>query len=139
MKKLMMRIAELFIDLFILYIKFCAAIFVICLILMLGQVVFADENGSWFCEQESAKRVGNIYWSCGVGDDENEGIARKNALDAAMREFRTVCDASTDCKDLPRTIDPQRTSCNRVKAYITYIGMGEVWRCTRLIMTTVEK
>lgn len=100
-------------------------------LLICSSSAFADENGSWYCAQDSSKRQGNILWICGMGDGTSEGPARMEALKNAIDQFNIICSNSTDCTWHPRTIDPQRTSCKKdPKGYFS---------CVRLIVVTLEK
>ncbi len=87
---------------------------------------FADETGSWFCEVDVAKRAGNIYYSCGMSSDLDEGGARLGALKDALHQFELICEASSDCDRKPRTVEPRRSSCKQLK--------NGLWSCSRLIV-----
>lgn len=71
---------------------------------------FATADG-WFCQEESGKREGDTILSCGVAEWNDEGIARKKALDAAIDEFQSICEISEDCKRRKIIVEPKRTSC----------------------------
>lgn len=100
-------------------------------VLLLSIHAFAnEETGTWFCEQTSSKREGNVLWVCGMGDSTSEGGARMEALKNALDQFNIICKASSDCGFHPRTIDPQRTSCKK--------DPRGFFSCVRLIVVTLE-
>ncbi len=97
--------------------------------LLSSQIANASD---WFCTEESGKRDGNTIMSCGVGDAVNdEGYARKKALQAAIEEFKTICDLSSDCRGKAKTVEPKRTSCAPVPNLPNFV------RCYRLIVVTI--
>lgn len=83
----------------------------------------------WQCTDDQAHRDDNVWYSCGLGESSLEGQARAWALDSAVIDFLKVCDLSTDCRGLKRTVEPKRTTCTEAK------GM---WKCYRMIQVTVQ-
>lgn len=88
----------------------------------LSQYVAADE---WLCTTESGQRQGNTILACGVADWNEEGLARKKALQSAIEEFRTICDLSDDCREKKFNVEPKRTSCIKQR--------NDLIKCYRLI------
>lgn len=102
------------------------------IILLLFVSQFATAGETWFCTEDSSKRNDNVFSICGVGDSLNdEGAARKKALDNAIAEFETICEMSSDCRRHKMTVEPKRTSCGIDKMGLT--------KCYRLIEITVVK
>lgn len=98
---------------------------------LLSQYVMADE---WFCVEESGKRDGNTILACGIGDSlGDEGASRRRALDAAIQEFKTICELSSDCRGHEIIVEPKRTACGRDQK------MPEIVKCYRLIQVTIGK
>ncbi len=101
----------------------------ITLLFLFSGNVRADESGTWFCEVDTGKRMGNVYWSCGMHSDLDESGARLGALKDALYQFDLICEASSDCARKPRTVEPRRSSCKQLK--------NGLWSCSRLIVVTL--
>lgn len=82
------------------------------LILILPISSWASEN--WFCTTQSSKIQGSSILACGIGSAATEDEARLKAFDAAKSEFNRICQASDDCIVRAVTIDPMRTTCDKV-------------------------
>lgn len=106
--------------------------YVFLILFFLGANAFANDDGKWFCEQESGKREGAVIWSCGMGQAFDEGGARSAALRDAFHEQQMICQASSDCANKPRTVTPQRTSCKQNLK-------NNLWTCHRLIITSIQE
>lgn len=68
----------------------------------------------WFCTTQSSKIQGASILACGIGNAATEDEARIKAFDAAKAEFNRICQASDDCIVRPVTIEPMRTTCDKV-------------------------
>ena len=99
----------------------------ILIALMISVSAHAD-NTSWVCTDEATTRSGNVWSACGVGEGMNEGIARREALEHALDEFKLMCDMSTSCKGKAREVEPTRSTCS--------FGVGWV-RCYRAVKITL--
>lgn len=95
---------------------------------MSQNVAAADQ---WFCTDESGKRDGNTIMACGVAEWTDEGTARKKALEAAIEEFETICEISSDCKHNKFNIEPKRTTCIKDQEH------KGLMKCYRLIVVTL--
>lgn len=104
------------------------------LVILFGFSLEVLAEDQWFCSEESGKRDGNTIQACGVGEGVNEKTARTQALDAAIDEFKTICDMSSDCAHHQRVVEPKRLTCNEKR--IKGTGYSE-WKCYRLIQVTV--
>lgn len=99
--------------------------------LMFCKSALAKDN--WFCEREAGVKIGNTYQICGVSERENdEGMARGDALKKALQDFYQICGLSADCAGHPLSVEPGRTSCEEEK-----FGVYHYWKCYRLVKITV--
>ena len=94
------------------------------ILILILSVAHATPKEQWFCLEESGKRDQNVIWSCGVGEAPSESLARADALREAMKEFKTICEASADCSTQHVTVEPKRMTC---------LEMKDRWKCYRLI------
>lgn len=101
---------------------------IIIMTLFCSQHIMADQ---WFCSEESGRREGNVMYACGVGESMSEGYSRERALSAAINEFKTICEMSSDCKDREISVEPKRLECQHDKSGII--------RCYRLIVVTISR
>jgi hypothetical protein len=94
------------------------------ILIIILSISHAASKEQWFCTDESGKRDKNVIWSCGVGEAPSESLARADALKEAMKEFRTICEASRDCSTEHVIVEPKRMTC---------LEMKDRWKCYRLI------
>ena len=99
------------------------------ILLLFSCQAFGQDN--WFCESQSGKRDGATFWICGMGDGLDEGAARAQALKDGLKQFTLICEASSDCRETPRTVSPQRMSCK--------VAKNGLWTCVRLLVVTLLK
>jgi len=86
------------------------------LIASLFLVVIIANNGNatdWLCTGTASTRHGKVYTVCGVGEALSLQIARDKSLESAQREFRSLCQASTDCRSYEAIARPMRTECRQ--------------------------
>ncbi len=100
------------------------------LMFILISVSAANAQDGWLCEQEAGIRDGKVYAICGIGESLEEQYARARALTAAIEEFETLCDVSSDCFRSQRVVIPKRTACEQNKQGL--------WKCYRLIEVTLK-
>ncbi len=93
-----------------------------------------EAQDQWLCTSQGISRTANVFQACGVGEATSESRARAKALDSAMAEFTTVCNASADCDIKRVSISPQRMSCYQDKG-TGFLSGG--WKCTRLIVVII--
>lgn len=68
----------------------------------------------WFCTQVASQRSGNVVSACGIGIGYTEADARHSALQAAKREFETICNQSNDCNKHKVNLIPKRNACQKL-------------------------
>lgn len=100
------------------------------IIVLWGYTAHSESKDVWVCTDEATVRSGDVWQACGVGEGEEEGLARKRALNAAVDEFTSLCTLSTDCFKHNRTIEPKRTTCQVAKD-------GRYWKCWRMVQVTL--
>ena len=76
----------------------------------------------------SSERNGDTINACGIGEAEDEDMARKLALNNAYKELDLICSHFADCARRGLLISPLRTDCKKVDL---------AYRCHRGITATV--
>lgn len=82
------------------------------------------EAHAWFCEEAASVREDQTIRACGTATASDKTVASAAAFQAALEEFKRVCDASTDCDPNSVIVTPRRTVCSLQTANVT---------CTRLV------
>lgn len=93
---------------------------------------YGGDKPQWFCTDESGKRQGRVIWACGVGESIDEASARRQALNNAIEEFKTICELSSDCNGKKKVVEPKRLTC------VESFG-GRLVKCYRLIGVTLSR
>lgn len=108
-------------------------------LIMLLCIIMADRAISeerWFCTDDQAIRQGNVLSICGVGNSMDEGPARKEALNNAMDEFKSICSLSSDCRGHKINVEPKRSTCfEKKRVYAEYTNTQFV--CHRMFVFTI--
>jgi len=102
----------------------------ITLILMLVLEGQASASEQWRCTEEGITREGNTFVSCGMSVDYKEDIAKENALIVATTDFQMLCDIDTGCKNHEVTVNPGRTTCEKLSNDYHY-------KCFRIVRFTI--
>lgn len=79
----------------------------------------------WYCTDVASEKKGSAIWVCGIGQGQNEDVARTEAFNNARKEYMNICSISSDCQGRSVTVNPMRTSCE--------VNDGQV-TCHRLIV-----
>lgn len=101
----------------------------VLILLLFSHAAYSETKEQWFCTDETSQRQGDVWYACGIGEGMTEGEARSLSLTASIREFGRVCEISSDCNGVKRTVEPKRTSCLESK--------DKIWKCYRLIQITL--
>jgi len=100
------------------------------MILFISIPAFAEDSTEWLCTSASVQKQDGIYYACGVYAANLETKARLYAMKDALAEFNLICEASTNCMNKPRNVEPGRMSCK-------LINNGLHWKCFQLLKITV--
>jgi hypothetical protein len=97
----------------------------------------AKASDEWLCNQQdiSSVRHGNLILSCGEADGFDVEVAREKSFQAAVNEFKRICDLSSDCKDHKVNVEAKRTTCVDLAGEIFYSDVHV--RCYRLVVFTI--
>ena len=123
-------------------IKLCALIFVLFSALGVSKVTHASSE--WFCDTQSSERIGNEIKTCGIGIRENKAEAIQMAFIYSQKEFRMLCEASSDCREHKIIVTPMRTECKKELSHAwdrvakkNTKEIHESFKCTRMISFTI--
>ena len=94
------------------------------LLLMFLTVFNAQAKDDWFCNTESSQTIGDEVQACGRAKDPDEDKARGMAFESAKAEFLRVCKVSDNCRNHDMTVEPKRTTCDKV---------GKNYECVRMV------
>ncbi len=97
-------------------------------ILFFSLLLFSSPTWAWYCNEVASERNGDTINACGIGEAQDEDMARKLALNNAYKELDLICSRSADCAGRGLEISPLRTDCKKID--LTY-------RCHRGITATV--
>lgn len=92
-------------------------------------MVSTAKADQWLCTEAASQRSGDTIKSCGVGTGSDEAQARAQALDYAKHEFKSICEASSDCVNHYVTAQPMRTACSKEDG---------IYSCQRLVVFTIH-
>lgn len=93
--------------------------------IFLGLIFSNNSYSNWTCKQASSIAEGNDFYSCGIGESQNEQTARDIAREASLREFQEICRRSANCRGYDYIITPQRTDCEKKSSkYKCYRGLS---------------
>lgn len=106
----------------------------IILILFSGMAHAQDQ---WRCTDEAITHTGNTWSACGVGQGMDESDARQRSLEAAVNEFKVICNLNSDCKGRDKAVEPKRTTCGVTNESSVIPGVMQ-WKCYRLVQFTVN-
>lgn len=88
-------------------------------------------SSQWFCKEGASKKIEDTYEVCGIGRDNDEDVARKNALKNAFEEFDLICNKSDDCRGKYKEINPLRSDCEK--------NNENYFTCYRSVYITIDK
>ncbi len=81
---------------------------------LLVHLIDDAKASDWMCRsQSSITRGANSILTCGIGIADSENEARELAYTNALKEFKTTCDVSDDCRHNKVTARPKRTECEK--------------------------
>ncbi len=84
------------------------------IILLFFILLFSHSSLAWYCNEVASERNGDTINACGIGEAEDEDVARKLALNNAYKELDLICSRSADCAGRGLEISPLRTDCKKV-------------------------
>ncbi|WP_338636528.1 toxin-antitoxin system YwqK family antitoxin [Spirobacillus cienkowskii] len=88
-------------------------------------------SSQWFCKEGASKKIEDTYEVCGIGRDNDEDVARKNALKNAFEEFDLICNKADDCRGKYKEINPLRSDCEK--------NNENYFTCYRSVYITIDK
>jgi hypothetical protein len=88
---------------------------ILVMILLLHVSLEGESSETWLCSELASRKLGDLIQVCGVAVGADEPEAKLQALKNAQAEFKTLCQASSDCLGKAVLANPKRTSCEKTR------------------------